>query len=148
MKGFAEDTIFILVEIIMIAIFVVLLARAVGSVFNPDKEVVTLNTELLRAKINEACHLKQPVTLEKFNVPQPKPSRVLGVTDFLPTYSISGSGAADPHYVLYYEAFPPGEAIGWESYLDFNTRFIAPFDYAKYTGTDKLTKENPTIISE
>ncbi|MBI2076022.1 MAG: hypothetical protein HYT72_02105 [Candidatus Aenigmarchaeota archaeon] len=146
MKGFIEDTIFIVVEVVLIAIFAVLLSRAVGAVFNPDKEVVTLNTELLRSKINEACQFKEnEIKLDKFNFPQPKPSRIFGITDFLPTYSISGSGAADPHYVLYYESFPPGEAIGWEAYLDFGTRFIAPFDYAKYTNSDKLKGKNSKI---
>lgn len=148
MKGFIEDTIFIVIEIIMIAIFAVLLSRAVGAVFNPDKEVVTLNTELLRAKINEACQFKgNEVTIDKFALPQPKPSRIFGVTDFLPAYSISGSGAADPHYVLYYESFPPGEAIGWEAYERFDTRFIAPFDYAKVTGTSKLKNKGNTIFN-
>lgn len=149
MKGFVEDTIFIVVEVILIVVFAVMLSRSVGAVFNPDKEVAILNTELLRAKINEACLLKpdKGVTLDKFNLPQPKPSRIGGITDFLPAYAISGSGATDPHYVLYYESFPPGEAIGWEAYHRFDTRFIAPFDYAKYMGTNKLTKDNPTITS-
>lgn len=146
MKGFIEDTIFIVVEMILIVVFAVMVVRAVGSVFNPDKEVVTLNTELLRAKINEACQFPgRAVKLDKFNLPQPKPSRILGITDFLPTYAISGSGAADPHYILYYEAFPPGEAIGWEAYLRQDTRYIAPFDYAKYRDTDKLKNKGASI---
>jgi len=140
MKGM-QELIFIVIEVFLIAIFIVLVSRAVGAVFNPDKEVVILNTELLRSKINEACQFPgKEIELDKFALPQPKPSRIFGVTDFLPGYAISGSGAADPHYVLYYEAFPPGEAIGWEAYLRQDTRFIAPFDYSKFAGTDKLAK--------
>lgn len=146
MKGALEEMIFMVVNLILIVIFSILVSRAVGAVFNPDKEVALLNTELLRSKINEACQFPgRAVEMEKFNFPQPKPNRLLGVTDFLPTYAISGSGAADPHYVLYYESFPPGEAIGWEAYLRQDTRFIAPFDYSKFTGTNKLKNKGETI---
>ncbi len=146
MKGFMEETIFIVVEVILIVIFTVLLVRSVGAAFNPDKEVAVLNTELLRSKINEACLTRQPVTLEKFSLTQPKPSKILGLTDFLPSFAISGSGAADPHYVLYYESFPVGEAIGWEIYDKFETRFIAPFDYSKVK-PDTPLKAKPGSIS-
>src|SRR3989338_522510 len=102
-----------------------------------------LNTELLRSKMDEAC-LNGQATMDKFSLPQPKPTQLWGISDVLPRFAINVLG--DPHYVLYYEAFPPGEGIGWEVYSNFPERYIATFDARNYDELkDKLKKVGDKI---
>jgi len=131
-KGALDDVVLMLVSLILLVIFVWLLISIWGTVFNPDLQTSVLNTDLLRSKINEACagspNKDVPAAVLKgFALPQPKPLSLLGV-DFLPAFAIKSGG--DPHYVLYYESFAPGDATGWEVFhKDFGYRFIAPFEY-------------------
>ena len=134
-KGALDDVVLMLVSLILLVIFVWLLISIWGTVFNPDLQTSVINTDLLRSKINEACagspSADTPAAILKgFALPQPKPLSLLGV-DFLPAFAIKSGG--DPHYVLYYESFAPGDATGWEVFhKDFGYRIIAPFEY---TGT-------------
>jgi hypothetical protein len=125
-KGVIEDVSFWLIKIILLFIFLYLVYKLVVSYANPDMQNALLSTERLRAKINEAClNGDQVVVMDNFRLTQPKPSKMWGLTDVLPRFAISSGG--DPNFVLYYEAFPVGEAIGWEVYQDFGTRVITPF---------------------
>ncbi|MBI4167990.1 MAG: hypothetical protein HY515_03470 [Candidatus Aenigmarchaeota archaeon] len=131
-KGFLEQSAFVVIDIVLLLLTTGLLIKSLGLVFNPDRQVVTFNTEFLKSKINLACEQGES-SLVNFGFPQPTPSKLLGTSDFLAQFSIVGSKSADPHYVLYYESFPPGEAIGWEVYhSNFDTRIIAPFEYSRF----------------
>ncbi len=115
-------------DVILVLLSLALFAAIMGSL-EPDKQIAILNTELLRSKMNEAC-LNGRSTMDKFNLQQPKPNNMLGAFDVLPRFAINTGG--DPQYVLYYEAFPPGEAIGWEFYHNFPDRFVGTFDARNY----------------
>lgn len=130
MKGFFEMSGGFMLEVVLLVIFTIVLAKALGAVFNPDFQVAFLNAELLRSKINEACANGQS-EMRGFSMPQPSPSRVAGLTDFIPRTAINLGG--DPHYVLYFESFPPGEAIGWEVYQSTGVRIITPYTHASST---------------
>ncbi len=115
-------------DVILVLLSLMLFAAIIGS-FGPDKQVAILNTELLRSKMNEAC-LNGQATMSKFSLQQPKPNNMLGAFDVLPRFSINTGG--DPQYVLYYESFPPGEAVGWEFYHNFPDRFVVAFNARNY----------------
>src|SRR3989338_8757295 len=105
-----EEALWWAIDIVLI-LFSLLLLKAILGNFSPDRQIAMLNTELLRSKMDEAC-LNGQATMDKFSLPQPKPTQLWGISDVLPRFAINVLG--DPHYVLYYEAFPPGEGIGWE----------------------------------
>lgn len=126
-KGMDEMMWWVL-DVILVMLSLMLFAAIIGS-FGPDKQIAILNTELLRSKMNEAC-LNGQATMDKFSLQQPKPNNMLGAFDVLPRFAINTGG--DPQYVLYYEAFPPGEAIGWELYHNFPDRFVGAFDARIY----------------
>ncbi len=139
MNGFIEQGGDMILQIILIivasSIFI-----AIFGLSQTEKQVVILNTEILRSKIEEVCTTGGSATIKKLNFPQQKPNTLLGTTDYLPRLAISGSGSVDPKYVLYYEAFPPGEAIGWEVYNGFDYRFIAPFEYPDLENKNSVIK--------
>lgn len=138
MKGQTE-LMMLAIEAPLVLVFGTMVIHVIGANFNPDLQTALLNTEILRSKINEACtsDFGKEIELTKFSLPQPAPSRFGGASDFLPQFAIAGSGAGDPHYILYYEAFPPGEGIGWEVYYDFKFRAIGTVDI----GEKKTTLE-------
>ncbi len=131
MRGFIETTGFIMLEVVLLAISGGMILKTVGAVFNPDREIVNFNAELLVQKINAACAGSKE-SMVKLALPQPSPSKMAGASEFLAKFAIAGSRAGDPNYVLYYEAFPVGEAVGWEVYHNFDTRSISVFDAAQY----------------
>lgn len=146
MKGFLEQSAFVVIDIVLLLLTTGLLIKSLGLVFNPDKQVVTFNTEFLKSKINEACQHGE-ASLSNFAMPQPTPNKLLGASDFLAQFSIAGSKSADPHYVLYYESFPVGEAIGWEVYhQNLDSRIIAPFYYRKFN--EKFTENGQPKIGK
>lgn len=142
-KGFtpADYQLSFLLEVIVLFIFIFFLWKAIGALLNPDIQTAVLNTERLRAKINEACfNPGQIVTLDGFRLTQPKPNKLAGFTDALPRFNIISGG--DPNFVLYYEAFPVGEAIAWEVYEDFGTRVIAPYKHQSSEDTGDTIDKN------
>lgn len=95
------------------------------STIPSNEQVARLNTELLRSKIHEAC-IKERAELEGFSFPQVRPAKII-VVNALAAYRIKGLG--DPDFLLYYEAFPIGEGLGWEVYQgnSIGHRVFAPF---------------------
>ncbi len=124
MKGFVENMGWIFIEMVMLVLFIYVLFQITSSLLNPDEQIVLANTELLRASMNEACMKKKTVELDNFNFPQQKPTKMFGISDILPRTFTNMFG--DPEYVLYYEAFPAGEAVSWETYIELYYRVIAP----------------------
>ncbi len=147
-KGFLEQGAFVVIDIVLLLLTLGLLIKSLGLVFNPDKQIVTFNTEFLKSKIDYACqHPNEMSSLSKFAFPQPTPSKLLGASDFLAQFSIAGSKSADPHYVLYYEAFPVGEAVGWEVYhSNFDSRIVVPFYYTNFS--EKFTENGKPKIGK
>jgi hypothetical protein len=131
----------IALSIILVLLFFLMITQ-IFALMNPDKQIAMLNSDLLRAKINEACAAPDDsqnpaATIDKFSLPQPKPMDFGGFVEFLPAYAIHTGG--DPNYVLYYEAFTPGDDVGWEIYQkDFGYRIIAPFTYTYPSGSTTI----------
>ncbi len=133
----------ILIMVLMLLFFLLLLTSVFSAFGGNEQGVVRLNAELLRSKMGEACSLlatgSGSVKIDRLSFPQNTPyptaaHRLIDVPGFLARTYIKLT--ADPKYVLYYEAFPVGEAVGWEVYHDFDYRIIAPFDYSKQAGSD------------
>jgi hypothetical protein len=125
-QGDVNSVGWIAVEIIILVIATVAFVKMVNAVWNPDKQITYSNVQNLASKMNEACLTGKTVTLSDFSMPQPKPSKMFGAIDILIKMALNLGG--DPQYVLYYESFPPGEAIGWETYQNMNYRVVAPID--------------------
>ncbi|MFC2143436.1 hypothetical protein ACFLQN_03485 [Candidatus Aenigmatarchaeota archaeon] len=123
---------FIILEVVLIVLFGVLLMQAIGSFIQPDLQTALINTDLLRANMNEACLLGVGTTvrMDGFKLTQPAPSKAWQIFDLgnsLARFQINSAG--DPHYVLYYEAFPYGEGIGWEIYQELDNRILTYFTH-------------------
>lgn len=105
---------------------VVLIASIVMSTFNPYEQIAVANARKLAAIMNQACVSQggSPIGFQ-FDLSQnvPVASNFLTV---LPKWLMRNYG--DPNYVLYYESFPPGEAIGWEVYHKFDNRLYVILD--------------------
>lgn len=102
---------------------IVLIGSIIMSVYNPYEQMTFANVEKLKSAIEEACLDENNEITILFSMPQNTPAFSL-LFSVLPAWIIKSSG--DPNYVLYYESFPPGEAIGWEAYHNFNNRLISP----------------------
>ena len=108
----------ILGSILMFVMFSLLL-----NLDNIHAAVAEANFDNLGSAINEVCALNRhrAETTIDFKLPERKPTvSLLGAQlAFLNAYRMKGQG--DPIFLIYYEMFPPGEAIGWEVYQDFDT---------------------------
>src|SRR3989338_11118823 len=115
----------IVVELVILVIMIFTIWKAVAALLTPDLQVAMLNTEILRADINEVCRTDLPVYMQGFSLTQPRPTKFAGLTTILPRFSINSAG--DPNYLLYYESFPGGEGVGWELYSGYQYRLLTPF---------------------
>lgn len=106
------ELIFVMMSLVFLLMGVVLVASILMSAYNPYDQIVFANVEKLRSAMNEACFSGGEVTVS-FDMPQNTPI-LSGFFTILPAWVMRSAG--DPNYVLYYESFPPGEAIGWEVY--------------------------------
>ena len=152
MKG-QEEGIDAVVEIIAITMgtaFMLLLFKSVASA----TEIAKVNVQsVLVTKINEACikPIGNKIEIDGFSLMQPTPS-TFGQTVFVvPKFNILGMG--DPEFLVYYEAFPYGEGIGWEVYQfqDLH-RIYLPYDEEVKDGTtfeefnEKLWKDEDSFL--
>jgi hypothetical protein len=107
-------------SLVFLLLGVVLIASIVMSAFNPYEQIAIGNTRKLAAVMNQACVSEgsTPINID-FDLPQNVPigSNILTM---LPKWLMRNFG--DPNFVLYYESYPPGEAIGWETYNDMDSR--------------------------
>lgn len=146
MKGY-ESPITWLMLIVFGMIFTVIglffLTSKVLAPSSANEQVAFANAEKLRSAIDEACltgaNRGNPVQID-FYLPQNKP-----FTGFLNIWKIDSFAKfrigmdGDPQYVLYYEAFPPGEGIGWEVRQVLDYRAITQLP-AGATGTSDIEK--------
>lgn len=127
---FLEKAIWLPISLILIFLGLYMLVAILLASFNPYDNIAFANTEKLRSAINEACIKNGPVYMNGFELRQntllPAYVRLLpaGIGEYFPKVMMSVNG--DPYYVLYYEAFPPGDAVGWEVYQDHQYRLLTP----------------------
>jgi len=113
---------------VIFALIGIVLLSVILAQFNPYDQVAFANAERLRAAMEEAC-MSNKAELT-FSLPQNVPVfgsglAQLGQIPLLPAWQIVTKG--DPKYVLYYESFPVGEAVGWEIYFkNMGYRVAAP----------------------
>ncbi len=113
------QVIFTLFSLLFLLIGLVLI-KSILSALNPLDFVAITNAEKLRDSMELACNGEKQVI--DLSVPQNVPA-LTSVATFATSWVVHQGG--DPHYVLYYEAFPAGDAIGWESYFKFEPRALA-----------------------
>ncbi|MBI5332858.1 MAG: hypothetical protein HZB65_04750, partial [Candidatus Aenigmarchaeota archaeon] len=122
-KGMMSFNIANLIQLILLVIAIILLVSLVREFGYPHKQSAFANIEMLRLSMNKAC-IEGSTSIDGFELPQNIPPDFGGVYDIFPRIFITTNG--DPSYLLYYENFPAGEAIGWEAYTRPNTRLIMP----------------------
>ncbi|MCX6815671.1 MAG: hypothetical protein NT120_02375 [Candidatus Aenigmarchaeota archaeon] len=119
-----EEVIFPALGLVFLLLGIVLIASIIFTSFSPYDQIAFANAEKVSAAINEACFTPgRAVELNSIELRQNTPS-FTWIFTILPRWLIRVNG--DPNYVMYYEAFPPGEATGWEVYNDFQNRLFAP----------------------
>jgi len=124
----------IVFELAMVLIFAFTLIQILGTFGNANLQVALLNTQVLKTKINEAC-ITGSATMDGFQFPQSLPPKVINSVFFNALGKLSINAAGDPHYVLYYEAFPYAEGVGWEVHQNLDNRMFAPYKHPDDTGT-------------
>ncbi len=115
-----ENLTYIAMSLVFLLLGVVLIASILMSTFNPYEQIAIANAEKLANAMNQLCtqNIKTPVHIT-FDLPQNTPVLSTFFT-ILPTWIMRAGG--DPSFVIYYESFPPGEAIGWETYQKLDNR--------------------------
>ncbi|GEM_PF-4680844 len=124
-KGSIELKLQLVLQVIVVLIFIVLFMNILRGFGYPHRQTAFANVELLRSSINKVCSTQQSTEIEGFELPQNIPPDFGGLLSIVPQTYIQSNG--DPTYVLYYENFPAGEAIGWEVYTNPNIRLITPY---------------------
>ena len=127
-RGLIEVGLVFILGMMMIVLFFIVLTAASKTVFNPHEQAAFASVQALALAIDEVCG-KATNNSETLNVnfPQPTPPVILGSTIFS---QISMRVNGDPHYLIYYENFPPGEGITWEIYNDYPVRGVVFADPA------------------
>lgn len=123
-----------------------LLSQTVLAHVNPYEQIAVLNFKKLGAAIDEACLLRTGAVETDIYLPQNVPV-ASDASSYGPMFRIRNDG--DPLYVIYYEMFPPGEAVAWEVYHDFGFRSILMLPDG-YNGQESInsyitTRENELI---
>lgn len=126
-----QKLIYTAISIVFLLLALVLITTLLRSL-NPQEQIALANTEKLRAAIEEACFTGDRTVKIEMDLPQNIPW-FGSVFTILPRWIIKTAG--DPNFLLYYETFPPGEAVGWETYHDFEERLIITLDES-FEGAD------------
>ncbi len=120
-----------MISLLFLLLGIVLLVSILMSTFNPDEQIAFANVEKLRATMDEVCFTGGEKTIS-FDLPQNTP-KFTSVFTVMPIWIIRTNG--DPNYVLYYEAYPAGDAVGWEVYQGMQNRLLAPLPLGYGDGT-------------
>lgn len=108
--------IMIFISLIILILSLILLLIIVERIVPDESIVVFANMDKLRNAMDRACLFGSKQEIE-FELPEQKTELKIGpikVMDFAEE-RINSNG--DPKYVVYYEIFPPFEAMLWETYL-------------------------------
>jgi len=115
-----------IIEVVIIILGLVTLFTVIRMWWQPYRQTSFANAELLRLTIDDVCagSIGSSKTIDNFNFPQPEPLTLGGIgTTVVPRLMIRAKG--DPYYLLYFENFPPGEAVTWEVYSGAKPRALA-----------------------
>ncbi len=113
------QAIFIVISLLFVLIGLTLVSALLASA-DPYAFIATSNTEKLRNAMEQACGgQNQKIS---FSLPQNVPA-MTSIFSFATSWLLYEGG--DPHYTLYYEMFPAGDAIGWESFQKFRPKSLA-----------------------
>jgi len=106
----------------------VLLLVAIIFTAKPYDQITFATAESLRSALDEACFYGDRPVDVKVALPE------TGMT-FLYQAMLSIIQKGDPNYLIYYEQFPVGEAISWETYLNgkINDRIFAQISGPSFT---------------
>lgn len=133
-----SEIMYTMMSLLFLLLGVVLLVSILMSTINPYDQVAFANVEKLRAGMDEACFTENEVKIDTFELPQNTP-KFTSLVPVMPIWIIRTNG--DPNYVLYYEAFPAGDATGWEVYQGLDNRLLAPLP----SGYDDGKKGEPDV---
>jgi len=109
-----------MLSLLFLLLGIVLIVSIIMSKANPYDSIAFANVEKLSAAMNQVCAGSSEVSI-KFDLPQNTPA-LNTLFAVLPLWIIRTNG--DPNYVLYYESYPPGDAIGWEVYQSMQNRLV------------------------
>ncbi|MBI2971241.1 MAG: hypothetical protein HYY37_02360 [Candidatus Aenigmarchaeota archaeon] len=133
MKGSLNILLHLLLVVIIIAAVVTPFIIILLKKTSPHSLATIADVEVLVSKINEACFREAtsttsngpgPVEMSFDSLRQPLPA-LADRSEFITRMTLD-SNRGEPSFVLYYEMFPPGHAIGWETYQSgFKYRAIA-----------------------
>ena len=113
-----EQTILIVISLLFVLIGLVLISTLLAN-SDPYEYISTSNAEKLRTAMEQACDgQNQKIS---FSLPQNVPV-LTSIFSFGTSWLLYEGG--DPHYTLYYEMFPAGDAIGWESYQKYGSKAL------------------------
>ncbi|MBI4014554.1 MAG: hypothetical protein HY365_01230 [Candidatus Aenigmarchaeota archaeon] len=119
------------------------IALLVSIIFavKPYDQITFATAETLRSALNEACFYGKPIELQNVALPE------TGMT-FLHQAMLSIIQKGDPSYLIYYEQFPVGEAISWETYLNgkMNDRIFTQMSGQSFT-TEQAAAFRSTITA-
>ena len=111
-------------SVVFLLLGLTLIITVVLLFINPYDSIAFANVEKMRAAMDQACLNPAQAVDISFTLEQNNPARVSSVLTFIPIYITNIFG--DPKYVVYYEAFPPGEGTGWEIYHLMQNRLLSP----------------------
>ncbi|MDI6720768.1 MAG: hypothetical protein QMD85_00145 [Candidatus Aenigmarchaeota archaeon] len=132
-----EVIIFFTVSLLFLLIGLVLVSTIIAS-YDPYYYIATQNVEKLRNAMDQACAGNaQKIS---FSLPQNTPAFTTLITS---TSSWLIHRGGDPNYVLYYEMFPAGDAIGWETFYNFNPRALVSLPEALSYNSQDPARSNP-----
>lgn len=142
MKGDGEFELLFMVMGLLLSLFV--LGGFVKEGLQPFQADAETSVSLLAKEINEVCQSGSAKSIE-VSLPQSVADVDLGgvviAKNVIPRGLLSSRG--DPNILLYYESFPPGEAISWELYHDFGKRAVL---YYQNPDADSVRDEQLSVL--
>ncbi len=115
----------LLIEVGLLILGLFTIQSFIRDFWRPHEQIASANIAALQQVIDSVCAGGGSQELD-FNLPQPTPLTVAGgLQNVVPKIFIKANG--EPHFIVYYEAFPPGEGITWEAYHDLPLRHLIYF---------------------
>ncbi|MEM7815321.1 MAG: hypothetical protein QXF55_03195 [Candidatus Aenigmatarchaeota archaeon] len=133
-KGQFELSMLIIeVAIVVIGLFVIW--QLINTLWQPHRQIAFANAELLRMAIDDVCAGGTGTTKTiSFDFPQPAIATI-GLTNVISKVQMRTK--TDPDYLIYYEAFPPGEGAAWEAFLELPRLAVAALTKRSVSDLDR-----------
>ena len=127
-KGDTAVIIWLAVDVALTALILIVILNMFTAV-KPYNQIALANFDKLSTAIQKACIEGNDQHIE-FTIDQAKPFSFVGdasgtlnvLFDIGKKVSLAAGG--DPAYVVYFEAFPPGDAWAWEEFLKMPSRNV------------------------